>query len=74
MVLRSRPVARLALPVLYVLAERRWPLTEALARRFAEVVPQTEIVEIADAGHMLHTDQPDAVASAIADFLARSTT
>ena len=46
-------ISQLTQPVLYMLAERELPLAASVAHRFAEVVPQTEIVEIADAGHML---------------------
>ncbi|MDH5208255.1 MAG: alpha/beta hydrolase [Burkholderiaceae bacterium] len=41
-----------------------------LARRFG-AVPGVEQATIKGAGHMLHHDQPDAVARLIADFLAR---
>ena len=41
-----------------------------LQRRFA-TVPGAEQATVADAGHMLHHDQPEAVARLIGDFLRR---
>jgi pimeloyl-ACP methyl ester carboxylesterase len=43
---------------------------EEVARRFAHV-PHGRLVSIADAGHMLHHDQPRAVARELEAFLAR---
>jgi pimeloyl-ACP methyl ester carboxylesterase len=40
-----------------------------IRRRIAHI-PNARLVTIADAGHMLHHDQPDAVAAAIEPFLA----
>jgi pimeloyl-ACP methyl ester carboxylesterase len=40
-----------------------------IRRRFAHI-PHGRLVTIADAGHMLHHDQPAAVAAAIEAFLA----
>ena len=64
-------VANLAMPVLYVLSSSANGLTRALMERFRELVPQTETAFIADATHMLHTDQPGAVAAGLAAFLTR---
>lgn len=44
---------------------------EDAAAPFRRAVPHAEVVRIADAGHLLHLDQPEAVASAIETFLAR---
>jgi pimeloyl-ACP methyl ester carboxylesterase len=75
----------IAAPVLWVAAEEsdipRWlddhpegeGATDSLAsvrRRFAHI-PRGTLVTIPDAGHMLHHDQPAAVAAAIDAFLAR---
>jgi pimeloyl-ACP methyl ester carboxylesterase len=38
-------------------------------RRFAHI-PNGRLVTIADAGHMLHHDQPAAVAAAMEEFLS----
>jgi len=70
----------IAAPVLMVLAadtdalrhvarDREQALAE-LQRRFA-TVPGAEQATVADAGHMLHHDQPEAVARLIGDFLRR---
>ena len=67
-------IAALTTPVLYVVAARRDPLTDAVMRRFRSLVPQTEVAVIDDASHLLHTDQPAAVASALRTFLDRHET
>jgi pimeloyl-ACP methyl ester carboxylesterase len=41
-----------------------------IAQRFAHI-PEGRLVSIADAGHMLHHDQPQAVARELEAFLAR---
>jgi pimeloyl-ACP methyl ester carboxylesterase len=58
-------------PVLYVVAARS--RHDILLRHFHEVVPQTESAVIADATHMLHTDQPALVAAEMSAFFARHT-
>ncbi len=68
----------IAAPALWVAADdsdipalagrRRRPAAE-IARRMAHV-PGARLVTIADAGHMLHHDQPEAVAHALETFLA----
>jgi pimeloyl-ACP methyl ester carboxylesterase len=76
--------ARIAAPTLWVAAEDshipRWlnahPEGEAATDALAEVrqrivrIPGARLVTIADAGHMLHHDQPHAVARAIDSFVA----
>ena len=42
---------------------------EEIARRFAHI-PDGTLEYVSDAGHMLHHDQPQAVARAIEKFLA----
>jgi pimeloyl-ACP methyl ester carboxylesterase len=69
---------RIAVPALWVAADDssipRWlagggdPNAE-IARRMAHV-PGARLVTIADAGHMLHHDQPQAVARELESFLA----
>ena len=69
---------RIAAPALWVAADDsdipRWlahggdPDAE-IARRMAHV-PGARLVTIADAGHMLHHDQPEAVAHELETFLA----
>ena len=53
----------------HVAHDREQALAE-LQRRFA-AVPGAEQATVADAGHMLHHDQPEAVARLIGDFLRR---
>ena len=58
-------------PVLWLSGERSAfisPATEPVMRRY---FPNTELVEIADAGHWGHADQSRAVADAIAAFISR---
>jgi pimeloyl-ACP methyl ester carboxylesterase len=58
------------MPVLYVVAAES-PIHRAVLRRFQQLVPHTETAVIADATHMLHTDQPKVVAAELAAFFAR---
>lgn len=63
-------------PVLWVEADatdaHRWAGTaEEIAQRIA-VLGSVEVARVADAGHMLHHDQPQAVARLIEEFLARA--
>ena len=51
-------------------ARDREQALEEVRRRFA-AVPGAEQATVADAGHMLHHDQPEAVAQLIEDFLRR---
>lgn len=69
---------RIAAPVLWVEADDtdvwRWmgPREEAqreIDRRMS-CIPNVRAARVADAGHMLHHDQPEAVAQLIEDFLA----
>jgi pimeloyl-ACP methyl ester carboxylesterase len=46
--------------------------TLAQIHRIAQLVPQAELVEIADCGHSPHRDQPQALIAAVRDFLQRS--
>ena len=68
---------RISAPLLWVQGERsrldshwggRYSLAE-FQQRLAHV-PQVRQVALADAGHMLHHDQPEALATALRDFLA----
>jgi pimeloyl-ACP methyl ester carboxylesterase len=62
-------VAAIPAPVLFVRgAESRFGAIEAT---FRALVPQTEVAMIPGAGHMLHTDRPDLVASELSSFFAR---
>lgn len=62
---------KLRLPALFVRGERS-PLSSSSAiAELAELVPDSELVEIADAGHFVAVDQPDAFNAAMVDFLER---
>ena len=68
---------KITAPVLWVEAEHtdvwRWMGPKAEVRpeidRRRHVIPNVTEVLIKDAGHMLHHDQPEALASLIEDFL-----
>ena len=67
--------AAIVCPVLWIEATdtdaHRWAgNAEEIARRVA-VLRSVEVVRIADAGHMLHHDQPQTVARLIEQFVAR---
>jgi pimeloyl-ACP methyl ester carboxylesterase len=61
-------------PVLYVVAEQSEFLSrlgdDARPENMARIIPQLEPCTIADAGHMLHHEQPERLASEIERFLA----
>lgn len=68
---------RIAAPLLFVQADHneldnwwRGRLTLADVHRRLDSVPQVQRAEIAGAGHMLHHDQPEALAALLAKFLA----
>jgi pimeloyl-ACP methyl ester carboxylesterase len=59
-----------SLPVLYVAgAESSVPVEYADA--ISVWFPQTEVIEIPDAGHELYAENPESVAVEVADFLNR---
>ena len=64
---------RVRAPVLYMLGAQSEFLSrlgeDASPARMAELIPGLQGCMIADAGHMLHHEQPRAVAAAIEDFL-----
>lgn len=70
--------ARIAAPVLWVEADDtdvwRWMGGREAARaeidRRMHCIPRVQPARVADAGHMLHHDQPEVVAALIEDFLA----
>ena len=54
-----------------VVRRRRREPDSRVAQRFREYVPQTEVAVIPAASHMLHTDQPEAVAAELDAFFER---
>ena len=64
--LRKRDLAALDLPVHVLLGDRSASVFGPAARWAAGVIPGSQLVDVAGAGHMLPTDSPDAVATAVA--------
>jgi pimeloyl-ACP methyl ester carboxylesterase len=64
--------ARLTMPVLFVVGDHEAMYDPKLAAdRVHWLVPHAEAEIIPDAGHMLFTDQPEAVATRIVEFVSR---
>ncbi|MCX7901301.1 MAG: alpha/beta hydrolase [Burkholderiaceae bacterium] len=67
---------RIACPVLWVQAEHtdafRWAGDQAELDRRAHTLRRVTTARVADAGHMLHHDQPQEVARLIEEFLAQA--
>jgi pimeloyl-ACP methyl ester carboxylesterase len=67
--------AAIACPVLWVEATdtdaHRWAGDAGEIGRRVEALKSVEVARVADAGHMLHHDQPQAVARLIEDFVGR---
>ncbi len=68
----SAAARRLTLPTLLVRGGRSDVLSEAGAREFLEMVPQSEYVLIAEAGHMIAGDANDAFGEAVLGFLGQA--
>jgi 3-oxoadipate enol-lactonase len=70
---RALPVdlAAIAVPTLAVSGGRDFPDFAVLADRIAAEVPGAERAEVADAGHMIALERPDATAELIVGFLER---
>jgi 3-oxoadipate enol-lactonase len=66
----ERAIARLSVPILYVLAENSRAGHLDSVRRLQQFAPQIESVLIPGTTHMLHTDRPDLVAVELAAFFA----
>ena len=67
----ERAARSLTIPTLLVRGRQSDILTEAAARRFLELVPHAEFVDVAGAGHMVAGDRNDAFNDAIVAFLDR---
>lgn len=63
--------AALRCPTLLVRGARSQILLASDVERYRALVADLEVVEIADAGHNIHGDQPAALGSAIARFIAK---
>jgi pimeloyl-ACP methyl ester carboxylesterase len=68
---RETALADLALPVQVIYGEHDLMIPEAPARAAFAAIPGVEQRTIADAGHSLHWDQPQAVLAALTGFLDR---
>ena len=64
-------VRAVALPVLLLTGARSPALWARIADRLEELLPRVERHEIPDASHVMHEDNPEAVAEAILGFLDR---
>jgi len=60
---------RIGVPVLVIAGELDLKFTD-IGRRMTESLPNATFVSIAGAGHAAHTERPDEVAEAIADWLS----
>lgn len=58
-------------PLLLIAGEQDVLLEEDWERSMADIIPGAQAVEIADARHIPHLDHPDAVVTAITDFLGQ---
>ncbi|MBX3488501.1 alpha/beta hydrolase [Parvibaculum sp.] len=61
----------LKIPTLLVRGRDSDLVTVEAARQFAEIVPHSEFVDVANAGHMVAGDKNDIFTSAVLDFLTR---
>jgi pimeloyl-ACP methyl ester carboxylesterase len=62
----------LDVPVLYMLGKRSTPSAHGVARLLVSALPQVEVVEFENLGHMGPVTHPDLVNEAIAQFLERT--
>ncbi|RMG37164.1 MAG: alpha/beta fold hydrolase [Planctomycetota bacterium] len=56
-------------PTLLVWGMKDWCFTPAFLRRFVDVFPDADVVEVPEAGHWVFEDAPEATLSAIRTFL-----
>jgi pimeloyl-ACP methyl ester carboxylesterase len=62
-------LARLACPTLLLRGGRSAVLSREWAERMAATNPRIELVELAEAGHFIHREQPEAYAAVVERFL-----
>ena len=62
----------LDVPVLYMVGKRSTPSARGVARLLVNALPQVELVEFENLGHMGPVTHPDLVNEAIAQFLERT--
>jgi pimeloyl-ACP methyl ester carboxylesterase len=66
----SKRIYRLTAPTTIVWGESDNLIPPVYADRWAELIPHATVVTVAEAGHMLLTEQPDQVAAAVEKLLA----
>lgn len=59
-------------PALLIWGMRDWCFRPECLRRFQQVWPRAEVIEMGDVGHYVMEDAPDATVAAVADFLDRT--
>jgi pimeloyl-ACP methyl ester carboxylesterase len=64
--------ATLDVPVLYMIGGRSPPSSRSVARLLTRVLPQVEVMEFPELGHMGPVTHPQIVNAAISKFLSRS--
>lgn len=64
-------VGRITAPTLVLCGAQDWICPADESRRIAEAIPGAELVVVPAAGHASTVDAPEAVASAVRDFLGR---
>ena len=65
----SKRLYRLTAPTLVVWGKSDKLIPPVYAERFKALIPQAEVVQIAEAGHMVPYEQPEAFVSAVTRFL-----
>ena len=65
----TKRLYRLSAETLVLWGEGDRLIPRIYAERWAELIPQASVVRVADAGHMLPWEAPDAFVAAVARFL-----
>jgi pimeloyl-ACP methyl ester carboxylesterase len=66
--IRWQRLPEVAVPVLLVVGSLDAKFVE-VARLMADALPDARLVEVADAGHSVHLERPDAWLAAVTEFL-----
>ncbi|MFQ5830197.1 MAG: alpha/beta fold hydrolase [Candidatus Methylomirabilia bacterium] len=64
-----QPLARVAIPTLVIRGAESDILAAEVARKMVETLPDGRLVEVAEAGHTVPGDQPEAFVQAVREFL-----
>lgn len=67
----KRQLPRVAAPVLLVHAENDAAIKGSAVERAAELIPGCELKQVETRGHLAHEEQPEQIASLVADFATR---